>query len=268
LSKLVIAIAIAAGFAVSALAPLTAQPGGQQQLSIQPVQAEPVQVPEGEVIERKELEGGLIVEEIRIGDGYEVKPGGAVVAHYHGTIKETGNIFDSSFQRGEPAVFPLSGVIQGWQKGVPGMKVGGVRRLIIPSDMGYGERGAGQQIPPNSDLVFIIELVDALQIEEIEEGEGEDAFGQFVAVTAHTIKDGEGEVVEESKADSPYIWIPGEFLGIQFGLDGMKPGGKRRLKVPAQMNQVHPGLQTERPANVPLEIEVELIALRNLQPRQ
>jgi FKBP-type peptidyl-prolyl cis-trans isomerase len=228
----------------------------------------PIPVPEGEVVERRELEGGLIVEDIRIGDGPEVQPGAAVVAHYHGTLKEAGTVFDSSFQRGEPVSFPLSGVIPGWQKGVPGMKVGGVRRLIIPSEMGYGAQGAGQTIPPNSDLIFVIEIIDALRIEELEAGTGEDAFGQFVAVTAHTIKDESGNIVERSTREDPYIWIPGEFQGVQFGLDGMRTGGKRRIHVPAAMNQAPFGMEVKRPTNVPLEIEIELLAIRNLQPRQ
>jgi peptidylprolyl isomerase len=264
--RFVLALVLAAGFLTTAIAPAPAQEG--QPFTIQPVQPTALPVPEGPVVHREEREGGLIVEDIRLGEGYEVKPGGAVVVHYHGTLKEGGKVFDSSFQRGEPISFPLSGVIQGWQKGVPGMKVGGVRRLTIPSAMAYGERGAGGEIPPNSDLVFVIELLDALQIEDIKEGEGEDAFGQFVAVTAHVIKDKDGNIVEKAEAGKPYIWIPGEFSGIQFGLEGMKPGGKRRIKVPAQMNQVPFGLETPRQPNVPLEIEVELIAVRNLQPRQ
>jgi FKBP-type peptidyl-prolyl cis-trans isomerase len=270
--RLAVALGIAAGVLASISLAAAFQPGGgapdQGGLTIQPMQPAGIPVPDGPVLERKELEGGLIIEEITIGQGYEVKPGGAVVAHYHGTLREGGKVFDSSFQRGEPAMFPLSGVIEGWQKGVPGMKIGGVRRLTIPAALGYGERGAGGEIPPNADLVFTIQLVDALQIEEIEEGKGEDAFGQFVAVTAHTVRDAAGEVVERSTADEPYIWLPGEFAGIQFGLDGMKVGGKRKLKVPPQMTQIPPGLETKRPGNVPLEVEVELIAVRNLQPRQ
>jgi FKBP-type peptidyl-prolyl cis-trans isomerase len=271
--RLAVALGIAAGVLATISFAAAFQPdggaAGQGAFTIQPMQPAGVPVPDGPVLERKELEGGLIVEDIKIGEGYEVKPGGAVVAHYHGMLRESGKVFDSSFQRGEPAMFPLSGVIQGWQNGVPGMKIGGVRRLTIPAAMGYGEQGAGGgEIPPNADLIFVIELVDALQIEEMKVGEGEDAFGQFVAVTSHTIKNQEGEIVDRATADEPYIWLPGEFVGIQFGLEGMKVGGKRKLKVPSQMTQIPPGLETKRPGNVPLEIEVELIAVRNLQPRQ
>jgi FKBP-type peptidyl-prolyl cis-trans isomerase len=233
---------------------------------VMPKQAIPV--PDGPAINKQELEGGLIIEDIKIGDGYEVKPGGAVVALYHGTLKDGGKEFDSAFKRGEPIAFPLSGVIPGWQKGVPGMKIGGIRRLTIPAALGYGAQGAGQDIPPNADLVFIIQLVDALQIEDIKVGDGEDAFGQNVAVTAYVIKDKDGKEIERCDASKPYIWIPGEFQPIQFGLEGMKVGGKRKLIVPKQMNVSPPQANSTRPQNVPCEMEVELIAVRNLQPRR
>jgi FKBP-type peptidyl-prolyl cis-trans isomerase len=218
-------------------------------------------------VKKTELEDGLILEDLKIGDGYEVKDGGAVVAHYHGTLKEGGKVFDSSFERGEPASFPLSGVIPGWQKGVPGMKIGGIRRLTIPSKLGYGEHGAGQDIPPNADLVFIIELVDALQIEDTKVGDGEAVGPQCVAVTNYSIKDKDGKEIEKSEAGKPYIWIPGEYQAIQFGLEGMKVGGKRTIKVPKEMNLTSPQVQSPRPQNVPVTIEVELIAVRNLGPR-
>jgi FKBP-type peptidyl-prolyl cis-trans isomerase len=89
----------------------------------------PVPVPDGPVVNKQELDGGLILEDLTIGTGYEVKAGGSVVAHYHGTLKaDPTKIFDSSFTRGEPVAFPLNGVIEGWGKGVPGMKVGSSMR--------------------------------------------------------------------------------------------------------------------------------------------
>ncbi len=223
----------------------------------------PIPVPDGPVVNRQELEGGLILEDIVLGTGPEVKAGGAVVAHYHGTLKADGKVFDSSFERGEPAAFPLNGVIEGWSKGVPGMRVGGVRRLTIPSAMGYGERGSGPNIPPNSDLVFTIQLEDALTFEDVKEGTGEGAGPTFFAVTAFKITDAEGKVVEEASADNPYIWLPGEYQGIGFGLSGMKVGGKRIIKVPAEMNLTSPSAPQTRPNKVPVTIEVELLGLRN-----
>ena len=94
------------------------------------------------------------------GDGAEVQPGATVVAHYTGANAATGVIFQSSFDMGQPIPFSLDGVIQGWTEGVPGMKEGGTRRLIIPADMAYGEAGSPPSIGPNENLVFDIELVE------------------------------------------------------------------------------------------------------------
>jgi FKBP-type peptidyl-prolyl cis-trans isomerase len=224
-----------------------------------------IPVPDNAPVKTETLEGGLIVEDLKIGEGYEVKPGGSVVALYHGTLKSTGKVFDSAFERGEPIAFPLNGVIQGWQKGVPGMKIGGVRRLTIPSALAYGPQGTPDgSIPPDSDLVFVIQLVDALQFEETKAGEGEAATLNCVAVTVHTITDATGKIVDQSTAAKPYIWFPGEFQAMQLALDGMKPGAKRTIKVPAQMNESAPQIQSARPSGIPLTMEVELIAVRNL----
>ncbi len=96
-----------------------------------------------------------------VGSGAVVQPGDTVTIQYTGALASNGKIFDSS--RGvnsKPITFPLSSLIQGWQKGIPGMKVGGKRRLYVPAADGYGSVGAGQAIPPNSDLIFDIDLVN------------------------------------------------------------------------------------------------------------
>lgn len=94
------------------------------------------------------------------GTGAVVQPGATIVAHYTGAVASTGVIFQSSYDRGEPIEFSLAGVIKGWTDGVPGMKVGGKRRLVIPAEQAYGANPpAGSGIPVNADLVFDIELV-------------------------------------------------------------------------------------------------------------
>ncbi|HSW81777.1 MAG TPA: FKBP-type peptidyl-prolyl cis-trans isomerase [Candidatus Saccharimonas sp.] len=98
-----------------------------------------------------------IVDE-KVGTGAEVKTGDSVRVHYKGTIAQTGMKFDSSYDRGEPVTFPLSQVIQAWQQGIPGMKVGGKRRLVVPAALAYGAQ-AQPGIPANSDLVFEVELL-------------------------------------------------------------------------------------------------------------
>lgn len=96
-----------------------------------------------------------------VGTGEEVKPGATVSVHYTGAVAATGEVFQSSKDFGtNPITFPLGGVIKGWTDGIPGMKVGGTRRLIIPSAQAYGSNPpAGSGIPANADLVFDVELV-------------------------------------------------------------------------------------------------------------
>lgn len=103
----------------------------------------------------------LIFEDEVVGTGAEAKAGDSVVVHYTGTLL-SGKKFDSSRDRGQPFTFTLgaSEVIRGWDQGVVGMRVGGKRRLLIPSELGYGPNGAGGVIPPNAALIFDIELLE------------------------------------------------------------------------------------------------------------
>ncbi len=101
----------------------------------------------------------LEVEDTIVGAGEEVKPGATITAHYTGALVADGTIFQSSIDFGEPISFGLGQVIKGWTDGVPGMKVGGTRRLTIPAEQAYGASSPAPNIPANSDLVFDIELV-------------------------------------------------------------------------------------------------------------
>jgi FKBP-type peptidyl-prolyl cis-trans isomerase len=96
--------------------------------------------------------------DLTTGTGDVVQSGATVTVNYTGALAATGVIFESSYDSGQPATFPLDGVIAGWTQGIPGMQVGGKRRLIIPASLAYGER-ASEKIPANSDLVFDVELV-------------------------------------------------------------------------------------------------------------
>ncbi len=98
--------------------------------------------------------------DLKEGAGDEVHPGATITAHYTGAVAATGNVFQSSKDFGRPISFGLNQVIKGWTDGVPGMKVGGVRRLLIPAAQAYGATPPpGSGIPANADLVFDIELV-------------------------------------------------------------------------------------------------------------
>jgi FKBP-type peptidyl-prolyl cis-trans isomerase len=107
---------------------------------------------------------GLKYDDTKVGTGAEAVSGKTVDVHYTGWLNtkgQKGTKFDSSVDRGEAFTFPLGAgmVIQGWDQGVAGMKVGGKRTLYIPADLGYGARGAGAAIPPNADLIFDVELL-------------------------------------------------------------------------------------------------------------
>jgi peptidylprolyl isomerase len=98
-------------------------------------------------------------EDILVGKGKEAGANSTLEVHYKLVTWSTGQIADSSWGRGQSATFPLSGVIAGWQEGIPGMKEGGRRLLVIPPDLGYGATGAGGAIGPNETLVFVVDLI-------------------------------------------------------------------------------------------------------------
>lgn len=139
-------------FVVLAIAVLRTKPQPTQDIVATPtptVAAAPLDVDE------------LVIEEVKVGTGSAVKSGDTVTVHYLGTLLD-GTKFDSSYDRGEPYTTPIGKgvVIKGWDEGMIGMKVGGKRKLTIPSSLGYGEMGAGRIIPPGAGLIFEIELVD------------------------------------------------------------------------------------------------------------
>ena len=105
-------------------------------------------------------DSGLKYSDLKVGTGDTAKKGDTVEVHYTGWLKN-GKKFDSSLDRGKPFSFQLGAgrVIKGWDEGVAGMKVGGKRKLIIPSKLAYGEAGAGDVIPPNAELTFEVELL-------------------------------------------------------------------------------------------------------------
>lgn len=130
--------------------------------------AEEVAVSKMEVVEAIEIAPGLTARILRAGDGQVAQAGDNVVVHYTGWLYDEaaennrGSKFDSSVDRGEHFQFPLGAgrVIRGWDNGVEGMAIGEVRELTIAPEMGYGDRGAGNVIPPGATLVFEVELFD------------------------------------------------------------------------------------------------------------
>ncbi|MGQ0627941.1 MAG: FKBP-type peptidyl-prolyl cis-trans isomerase [Phycisphaerales bacterium] len=229
----------------------------------------PVSVP-AKAITRTEKPGGLVVEDLTLGTGYEIKVTDHIVANYRGILKDTGAEFDAS-KPGMPFVAQVNKLIKGWQEGVVGMKVGGKRRLTIPHTLAYGDKGAPPRIPPKADLVFELEIVSALEIEDLKVGDGEEVKPN-ASVTAKyrgSLKsDGsEFDSSEVSNNGEPITFnLRGVIKGWTFGLPGMKVGGKRKLVIPWQLAYGETGAPPKIPAKADLIFEVELTGVKNPPP--
>ncbi len=214
---------------------------------------------------------GLRYVDLVAGAGAAPQTGDLVTVHYIGTL-ENGTQFDSSIDRGAPFTFQigLGEVIAGWDEGVASMKVGGKRKLIIPSDLAYGSRGAGNVIPPNATLIFEVELLDVkeapqVKIEDIVAGSGPEV-KKGDTITVHYI----GTLTDGTKFDSsidrgqPFslqIGVGRVIKGWDQGLIGMKVGGKRRLTIPPELGYGASGAGDVIPPNATLIFEVELLEI-------
>lgn len=251
-----------------ATAPKPAEPA--KPAEAKPAEAKPAEVKPAEAGKPVTLPSGVIVEDLALGTGYEVKAGGAVVAHYKGTLKSDGTEFDSSYKRGQPIGFPLTGVIKGWQEGVPGMKVGGKRKLTIPAAQAYGEQEKKDRsgkiiIPKNSDLVFEIELVNALQSEDITVGTGDECKPNQTVKLHYkgTLKSDGSEFDSSYKTGQPAEFpLPSLIQGWQYGVPGMKVGGKRKLIIPWQFGYGEVGSPPNIPGKADLVFEIELLGVK------
>ncbi len=221
---------------------------------------------------------GLEVWDVKEGKGDPVKAGAKVKVHYTGWLTN-GEVFDSSVVRKEPIEFGLEGVIKGWQEGIPGMKPGGVRRLKIPAELGYGDRKVGP-IPPGSTLVFEVELLETQSKPEAPDANAKEWKKLPNGLEVWDVKDGEGEAVKAGgtvtvhytgwltngkQFDSSFGQKPvtfplrGVIKGWQEGIPGMKPGGVRRLKIPAELGYGKEGAGADIPPNATLIFEVQLV---------
>ncbi|MDX8400495.1 MAG: FKBP-type peptidyl-prolyl cis-trans isomerase [Gallionellaceae bacterium] len=225
----------------------------------------------------------LIKTDTKLGEGAEAQAGQTVTVHYTGWLfdesaeENKGAKFDSSLDRNEPFEFPLGAgrVIQGWDEGVQGMLEGGQRTLIIPSEMGYGESGAGSDIPPNSTLIFEVKLLKVLKTDIVDTklGEGDEASaGQQVSVHyTGWLFDKDAEDSKGTKFDSsrdrndPFEFSLGMGQVIQGwdqGVQGMKVGGERTLVIPPEMGYGRRGAGGVIPPNATLVFEVELLGVK------
>lgn len=250
---------------------------------------------EGEPLSSSTLAGGLLIEEFVIGEGEEARVGSEVSVHYTGTLDD-GSVFDSSRKRNKPYEFTIGegGVIKGWDLGVPGMKVGGKRRLTIPAELAYGKRKKGK-IPANSQLTFTLELVASypplppgkgdeafageplekreleggLMIEEFAIGDGRVAQADDKVLVHYTGKLDDGTVFDSSltrKKPIGFVLGTGRVIkGWDLGIAGMKVGGLRRLVIPAAL-AYGSRAKGKIPADARLTFTVELMAVRDAPP--
>ena len=245
---------------------------------------------EGQPVRTETLPGGIVVEDFVIGEGEEAKVGAEVSIHYTGTLDD-GTVFDSSIAKKRPFNFTLGEgrVIKGWDQGVPGMKVGGKRRLTIPAELAYGSRARGK-IPANSRLTFTLELVAAkpplpapqpetafagepltrteleggLIVEEFKLGEGPAAKSGDNVHVHYTGKLDDGTTFDSSVPRRKPIGFAlgtGRVIkGWDMGIEGMKVGSLRKLTIPAPLAYGDKG-KGKIPANSRLTFTVELMRI-------
>jgi peptidylprolyl isomerase len=232
---------------------------------------------------------GLQYTESEAGAGKKPQAGDVVAVHYTGTLSD-GTVFDSSYDRGEPIRFPLGAgrVIPGWDEGIGMMAEGGKAILVIPPDLAYGERGAGDVIPPNATLIFDVELVEVtegapaspaevaeadyvtdesgLKYYDLVPGDGASPLPGQQVIVHYT-----GWLQNGDRFDSSlYTGDPLSFNigmgqvipGWDLGLATMKVGGKRQLVISPELGYGEQGAGGVIPPNATLIFEVELLQVR------
>lgn len=234
-------------------------------------------------------ESGLQIITIETGTGAKPEPGDVVLVHYVGTL-EDGTEFDSSRKRGEPFSFALGQgqVIQGWDEGIALLNQGGKAKLVIPPELGYGERGAGNVIPPDAVLHFEVELLEILAgspadpqvVEEASFTETDSGLRFFDFEVGSGVSPQAGQTViahytgwltDGTKFDSsldrgqPFSFVIGQgqvIKGWDEGMATMKVGGKRQLVIPAELGYGERGAGGVIPGGATLIFEVELVDVR------
>ncbi len=207
---------------------------------------------------------GLKYVDLVAGTGPSPAPTDIVTVHYTGTL-DNGTVFDASRNHGGPVSFPLNGVIKGWTEGVGSMKVGGVRKLIIPPNLGYGDKAVGP-IPANSTLTFIVELVEIPQVksEDTQVGAGAEAKEGTTVSVYYTGKLKDGTVFDSNvgKQTLQFTIGAGQMIpGFEKGVLGMKMGGKRTITIPSALGYGPQG-SGPIPPNSDLIFDIELVEVK------
>ncbi len=212
---------------------------------------------------------GLKYVDLAMGTGDSPTPDDAVTVQYTGTL-ENGTIFDASrlHEDGGPSSIMPNTVIKGWIEGLSTMKVGGVRKLVIPPDLAYDGNSAGAGvIPPNSTLIFLVELVDIpkVKIEDTQVGTGAEAVDGKTVVVNYTGKLADGTQFDSTANRQPFDFVMGSnqvIPGWNQGLRGMKVGGKRTMTIPPGLAYGAQGAEGAVPPNTTLVFEVELLDVK------
>lgn len=281
---------VACAKAVSVASPSTTE-GTETATLEEPLETVPADTADESVVEGEGImtASGLQYIEIVQGDGPAPQAGEVVAVHYTGTFTD-GTVFDSSYSRGQPIQFPLGRgqVIPGWDEGIGMMNQGGKARLIIPPELAYGERGAGDVIPPNAILIFEVELVSispgapaaptqvdeadyvttdsGLKYYDFETGDGPAPQNGSQVAVHYT-----GWLVDGTKFDSSldrgqpidFVIGVGQVIpGWEEGIATMQVGGKRQLVIPPALAYGEQGAGGVIPPNATLIFEVELLEVR------
>ena len=232
-------------------------------------------VPTPKAVEQDPAKLGLGITDTKVGTGAVAEDGDTLTMKYTGRLKSTGAVFDTNDKPdGKPFTFPLGQgqVIKGWDLGVKGMRVGGKRTLVIPAALGYGPGGSGEKIPPNSDLVFDIELMDVQKIadastvlrETVKPGTGPAVKSGDVVTIKYKITLPDGTLVDDNggkttqfKVGSPTVTIP----GLDVALVGMKKGQVVRATIPPSLGLKQMGPESRIPPNSTIKMEITLVSI-------
>lgn len=214
----------------------------------------------------------LVVKDLKIGQGPAAKAGDVLTMLYRGTLKN-GKVFDETTPKKPPYAFTLGAkeVIPGWDQGLVGMKVGGKRRLSVPSDLAYGASANGD-IPANSDLFFEVELLridnkatdSKLVVKDTKAGSGPAAKKGDTVKIHYTGKFLNGYVFDSSVGKSPISFEIGAkkvIKGFDTGVTGMKKGGKRTITIPYMIAYGPNGRPPVIPAKATLVFDLELVSI-------
>jgi peptidylprolyl isomerase len=237
------------------------------------LRAEPQKKDDPDEAKATKTQSGLKYYDSKVGDGKAAKAGNIVEVHYTGWLQKDGKKFDSSLDRKEPFSFVLGGgeVIKGWDEGVAGMKEGGKRKLYIPAKLAYGKKGAGKDIPPDSDLLFEVELLKVkpgVEIVDLKVGDGEAAYKKAIVEVHYTgTLEKTGKKFDSSlDRKEPFTFKLGGgdvIKGWDVGVLGMKVGGKRKLIIQPELGYGAEGTRDGTiPPNAVLVFEIELLGLK------